>query len=235
MDHLLVNLQLAGQHAPVLCIPHGAGGMMRAAEARAFAVRIARADDGDNDGKVWLHVVWHARGQVSAFANLRGASFMVADKPADIERWAARCAAHRASSDKDRSGTATMPLRDAVAMAGSLDRCGLPGFTPTALRTRYFEASGDVRWNGIRLEVLADRAIRDGMVLHSVSKTGGLHDVGLTPDDFAETIRQGYFALAVDPYDSEGNLRADLHPRILAAHVKQTPAAAVEGGTTCAA
>lgn len=227
MDHLLVNLQFAGQREPILCIPHGNDGLMGPADARRLAVWIERADDGDNDGRVLLHLAIHAHGQVSAHANLRGASFMVADKPSDIERWEKRCKAHRASSDKDRGGTGLMELRDAVAMADSLDRCGLPGFTPAALRTRYLAASGDIRWNGIRLEVLADRAIRDGMVLHSVSKAGGLHDVGLTPEDFAETVRQGHYALAVDPYDCDGNLRANLDPRILAAHVKQTPVARV--------
>ena len=230
MDHLLVNLHLAGQREPILCIPHGAGGLMGPKQAEHLAARIERANDG-NDGAVYLHLVWHARGSVSTDANLRGASFSVAS-PADIERWEKRCTAHRASADFERNPATDglLVLRDAVAMVDSLDRCGLPGFTPTALRTRYLAEAGDIRWNGIRLEILADRAIRDGMVLHSVSPSGGLHDVGLTPDEFAVTIRQGYHALAVDPYDHEGNLRANLDQRILAAH---RPVASTCSGGGC--
>lgn len=235
MDHLLVNLHLAGHREPILCIPHGAGGLMGPADASRLAVRIERANDGD-DGSVHLHLVWHARGSVSTDANLRDASFMVADKAEDILRWMKRCKAHRASGDFERNPATDgwLALRDAVEMAKSLDRCGLPGFTPCALRTRYLAATGDVQWNGTRLEVLADRAIRDGLVLHSVSHAGGLHDVGFDAGDFAALVRQGYHAIAVDPYDCDGNLRANLDPRILAAHVKQTPVARV-GGSPCAA
>jgi hypothetical protein len=234
MDHLLVNLHLADsswppfQREPILCIPHGNGGLMGPADARRLAVWIERADDGDNDGRVLLHLARHAHGQVSAHANLRGASFMVADKPADIERWEKRCAAHRASSDQDRSGTDSLALHEAIEMAASLDRCGLPGFTPSMLR-RCVAADG-----ACAPYIAAERAIRDGMILHSVSSDGGLHDVGLTPAEFVDLARQGFRVLAVDPYDCDGNLRANLDPRILAAHVKQTPVASV-GGSTCAA
>ena len=83
--------------------------------------------------------------------------------------------------------------------------------------------------------IAAERAIRDGMILHSVSSDGGLHDVGLTPAEFVDLARQGFRVLAVDPYDCDGNLRANLDPRILAAHVKQTPVASVGGAYAAAA
>lgn len=142
MDHLLVNLHLAGQPDPILCIPHGAGGLMGHKQADRLAVRIERADDGD-DGSVYLHLAWHARGSVSTDANLRGASFTVAS-PADIERWEKRCKAHRASADFERNPATDglLVLADAIEMAASLDRCGLPGHYAWLVCTPRLKSGG---------------------------------------------------------------------------------------------
>lgn len=233
VDHLLVTLQLAGQHAPVLCIPQDVRGLMRAAAARAFEVRIARADDGDNDGKVWLHVVWHARGQVSAFANLRGASFMVADRPEDIALWTKRRDAHRASVDFERSGVDSLPLPSALALAACLDSTGLLGWDVDQLRRNYGRGEED----RVRVEVLADRTQRDGLILCSLDSTGGLYQEGLTPAAWA-TMHQINWPnplVAIDPYGHDGEFSPFACANPLIANYLKIHRAPRVGGSTCAA
>lgn len=230
MDHLLVNLHLADQPRSVLCIPHGSGGLMRASGACALAGRIERADDGDNDGKVWLHLVHHARGQVSTFANLRGAGFMVADRPEDIARWERRCAAHRASVDFERGGRDSLPMPSALALAACLDHTGLVGWDLAQLRARFGDAS-------TRTEVIADRAVRDGLILCSLDSTGGIYQEGLTPLAWA-TMHQVNWSnplVAIDPYGHDGELSpfAGTDP-LIANYLKIHTGAAVKRAT-CAA
>lgn len=135
--HHIVALTPAG-HREVLCIVHGAGGLTLAGPGalQALQHRIERAAELPSasrpfdDGTAPVYLVHTARGSICTTVSLIGARVREAT-PADLEVYAARCRAHRASADFERAaydGGGHVPLDVAAAMADALDRGDERGF-----------------------------------------------------------------------------------------------------------
>jgi len=131
-DHLIVDLTIPGQDCPIVCIPHGAGGLHRRDDFARFAARIEHASNpgravgssyrGTDDATIYL--AYHAHGCIAARISLRGCK---AEPALAIQREAFRVRSqlHAQTSDRERGayeGGGLLSLEEAVALVVRLPK-----------------------------------------------------------------------------------------------------------------
>lgn len=157
-DYLIVALTLPGIERPVICIPHGSGGLHRRDDFRTFEARITRANNPDDypdtlrmhpggavgrsfstEGLVYL--AYHAVGCVASRVSLVGAhaapATLVQRKVLEV-----RSQLHRQSYDAHRRAhDQLLPIADAVELVERLPRmlehargCAREGCRPACWR-----------------------------------------------------------------------------------------------------
>lgn len=116
--HLIVALSLPGRDRPLLCIPHGAGGLMGADDLDRIRHRIERVAEHPEEAEQVVHLTWHAFGSIAARVSLVGASVA----PVNALQFAMFDALSRADRQvaETRPPTGLLSLDEALALVGEL-------------------------------------------------------------------------------------------------------------------
>lgn len=146
-DHLIIALDLPECDGPIVCIPHGFGGLHTARDFARFEARIRVASDPEDPARAihpggtvgrqrsddcMIYLAYHALGCIPATVHLAGAR---AEDPSAVQRalFAKRSEVHRASVDMYRSAhSGTLDLAAAIELAEGLAL----GRTPAACNAR---------------------------------------------------------------------------------------------------
>ena len=130
----VVALTVPG-YREVVCIVHGHGGLP---PARPDALARVRGIDDPSDRPL-VHIAHHARGGIGASVSTFGAQVRDAT-PDEVAIYEARCRAHRASLDCDRTvvdGHGAVDFVTALAMAQALDAGDADKFARLAVMNRH--------------------------------------------------------------------------------------------------
>lgn len=120
--HLLVALTMPGRDRPLICIPHGSGGLMGPRDLERFQLRIERAAEHPEEAEQVVHLTRHALGSISALVSIAGATAAHANA-LQFAMFDALSRADRIAAET-RPPTGILPLEEALALVAALPLTG---------------------------------------------------------------------------------------------------------------